>query len=230
MQVTPGTGRALARQLGVHCFSNDMLRHAEYNAHLGMKYLAQQFCRLRWPTAGRLRRLQRRAPAHHALARLPRIRRRRAVRRTHPVRRDTRLRQDRAGQRAHLPRALRRRAGQRERRRLIATRREVGVVPTSLRSRGPRLACIPFSTLLTSACGQPAASPGAESGTSETAGNGDAGRDANRAIRRPPPTRPASRAAAHPTAPARDPALVGTPCSATACTGFTSGPEVPCRV
>lgn len=43
MQVTPGTGRALARQLGVHRFSNDMLKHAEYNAHLGMKYLAQQF-------------------------------------------------------------------------------------------------------------------------------------------------------------------------------------------
>jgi soluble lytic murein transglycosylase len=43
MQVTPGTGRALARQLGVHHFSNDMLKHAEYNAHLGMKYLAEQF-------------------------------------------------------------------------------------------------------------------------------------------------------------------------------------------
>lgn len=42
MQVLPSTGRSLARQLGVRRFSRDMLKHAEYNAHLGMKYLADQ--------------------------------------------------------------------------------------------------------------------------------------------------------------------------------------------
>ena len=42
MQVMPATGQALARQLGVHRFDTDMLKHAEYNAHLGMKYLSDQ--------------------------------------------------------------------------------------------------------------------------------------------------------------------------------------------
>lgn len=42
MQVLPATGQTLARQLGVRRFNADMLKHAEYNAHLGMKYLADQ--------------------------------------------------------------------------------------------------------------------------------------------------------------------------------------------
>ncbi|MGH7502384.1 MAG: transglycosylase SLT domain-containing protein [Longimicrobiales bacterium] len=42
MQVMPATGRVLAARLGVHRFDEDILRHAEFNAHLGMAYLDDQ--------------------------------------------------------------------------------------------------------------------------------------------------------------------------------------------
>jgi soluble lytic murein transglycosylase len=42
MQVLPATGRTLARQLGLDGFNRDMLKHAELNAHLGTRYLAEQ--------------------------------------------------------------------------------------------------------------------------------------------------------------------------------------------
>jgi soluble lytic murein transglycosylase len=42
MQVMPATGSALAQRLGVRRFDNDILTHAEFNAHLGMAYLSDQ--------------------------------------------------------------------------------------------------------------------------------------------------------------------------------------------
>lgn len=42
MQVLPSTGRDLARELGLRGFDDDMLKHAELNAHLGTRYLAEQ--------------------------------------------------------------------------------------------------------------------------------------------------------------------------------------------
>lgn len=42
MQVLPSTGRTLASQLGLSGFNGDMLKHAELNAHLGTRYLAEQ--------------------------------------------------------------------------------------------------------------------------------------------------------------------------------------------
>jgi len=42
MQVLPSTGRTLAGQLGLSGFSASMLEHAELNAHLGTRYLAEQ--------------------------------------------------------------------------------------------------------------------------------------------------------------------------------------------
>lgn len=42
MQVMPATGRDLAQRLGVQRFDDDMLEHAEFNAHLGMAYLDDQ--------------------------------------------------------------------------------------------------------------------------------------------------------------------------------------------
>jgi len=42
MQVLPATGRTLAQQLGIHRFDSELLKHAELNAHLGMRYLADQ--------------------------------------------------------------------------------------------------------------------------------------------------------------------------------------------
>jgi soluble lytic murein transglycosylase len=42
MQVLPSTGRSLARDLGLSGFDDDMLKHAELNAHLGTQYIAEQ--------------------------------------------------------------------------------------------------------------------------------------------------------------------------------------------
>ncbi len=42
MQVMPATGRTLAGRLGVRTFDENMLKHAEFNAHLGMAYLHDQ--------------------------------------------------------------------------------------------------------------------------------------------------------------------------------------------
>jgi soluble lytic murein transglycosylase len=42
MQVMPATGRSLGRELGLADFDDDMLKHAELNAHLGTRYLAEQ--------------------------------------------------------------------------------------------------------------------------------------------------------------------------------------------
>ena len=42
MQVMPATARALAGRLGVRRFDDDILKHAEFNAHLGMAYLNDQ--------------------------------------------------------------------------------------------------------------------------------------------------------------------------------------------
>jgi soluble lytic murein transglycosylase len=42
MQVMPATGRQLASRLGVRRFDEDILKHAEFNAHLGMTYLDDQ--------------------------------------------------------------------------------------------------------------------------------------------------------------------------------------------
>ena len=42
MQVMPATGRELVQRLGVRRFDDDMLEHAEFNAHLGMAYLDDQ--------------------------------------------------------------------------------------------------------------------------------------------------------------------------------------------
>jgi soluble lytic murein transglycosylase len=42
MQVMPATGRDLVQRLGVRRFDDDMLKHAEFNAHLGMAYLDDQ--------------------------------------------------------------------------------------------------------------------------------------------------------------------------------------------
>jgi peptidoglycan lytic transglycosylase len=42
MQVLPATGRTLAQQLGIRHFDTELLRHPELNAHLGMRYLADQ--------------------------------------------------------------------------------------------------------------------------------------------------------------------------------------------
>ncbi|MCI0432195.1 MAG: transglycosylase SLT domain-containing protein, partial [Gemmatimonadetes bacterium] len=42
MQVVPATGQALAGRLGVRRFDDDILKHAEFNVHLGMAYLDDQ--------------------------------------------------------------------------------------------------------------------------------------------------------------------------------------------
>jgi soluble lytic murein transglycosylase len=42
MQVLPATGRDLAQRLGVSRFDDEILKHAEFNAHLGMAYLDDQ--------------------------------------------------------------------------------------------------------------------------------------------------------------------------------------------
>jgi soluble lytic murein transglycosylase len=42
MQIVPHTGEALARRLGVRRFDLDILKHVEFNAHLGMAYLEDQ--------------------------------------------------------------------------------------------------------------------------------------------------------------------------------------------